>query len=228
MRDLTVKFVLYGAVVVCALPVMAQRPPELWTFDKLENIGGYATTVLGHPRVIQTPVGQAVEFNGVDDALFVDNHPLAGAETFTWEVIFRPDRGGAQAQRFFHLQERDPKTGADTENRFLLETRLYGSQWALDAYVNSGDVSKTLFDDQRLHPLGAWCQVAMLYDGQTFRSYVNGELQGSAEIHFAPEGPGHSSVGVRINKTYYFKGAVREARFTRRALTPAEFLKIPK
>jgi len=34
-------------------------------------------------------------------------------------------------------------------------------------------------------------------------------------------------VGVRINKVNYFKGSVREARFTRRALAPEEFLKLP-
>ncbi len=31
-----------------------------------------------------------------------------------------------------------------------------------------------------------------------------------------------------MNKVFYFKGAVRSARFTRRALSPAEFLKAPK
>ncbi|HEV3198473.1 MAG TPA: hypothetical protein VGZ73_11210 [Bryobacteraceae bacterium] len=74
-------------------------------FDRLDQIGGHPTTILGHPRVIDTPGGKAVEFNGKDDALFVDVHPLAGAETFTWEVVFRPDPGGAPEQRFFHLQE---------------------------------------------------------------------------------------------------------------------------
>ena len=60
--------------------------------------------MLGNPRVVETPVGKAVEFDGVDDALLVDVHPLAGAETFTWEAIFRPD-GGRAEQRWFHLQE---------------------------------------------------------------------------------------------------------------------------
>jgi hypothetical protein len=31
---------------------------------------------------------------------------------------------------------------------------------------------------------------------------------------------------VRINKVFYFKGAVHVARFTRRALSPAEFLRV--
>ena len=44
--------------------------------------------------------------------------------------------------------------------------------------------------------------------------------------NLAPQGAGRTSVGVRINKLFYFKGAVRVARFTRRALPPSEFLKL--
>ncbi len=203
-------------------------PPEsqTWTFDRLDQIGGHKTTVSGEPRVIDTPGGKAVEFDGVDDALFFDVHPLANAETFTWEAIFRPD-GGAEEQRWFHLNE-NPATGADTENRMLFEIRVVDGQWCLDAYVQTGAARKTLLDRRRLHPLGAWYHVAAVYDGREFRSYINGEQDGRAELKLAPQGPGRTSVGVRINKVYYFKGAVRQARFTRRALAPDEFLKLPK
>src|SRR5262245_52802642 len=98
---------------------------EVWAFDSLQNIGGHKTIVLGEPKIIDSPVGKAVEFDGVDDALFVDNHPLAGSETFTWEAIFRPD-GGQREQRWFHLSERDPSTGDDTQNRMLFEIRVSG------------------------------------------------------------------------------------------------------
>lgn len=84
---------------------------------------------MGDPRVIDTALGKAVEFNGVDDALFFDVHPLANAETFTWETVFRPD-GGAVEQRWFHLNE-NPATGADTENRMLFEIRVIDGQWWL-------------------------------------------------------------------------------------------------
>ena len=195
-----------------------EPPSELWTFDQLEKIGGHPTTVLGRPRVIETPAGKAVEFNGVDDALFVDVHPLAGAERFTWEAIFRPD-GGAAEQRWFHLQER----GSD--NRMLFEIRVIDGRWCLDAFARSGTAEKALLNRQLLHSLGEWYHVAAVYDGQEFRNYVDGVQEGAATLSLAPQGEGQSSVGVRINKVSYFKGAVRLARFTRRALSPTEFLK---
>jgi hypothetical protein len=190
-------------------------------FDRLDRIGGHQTTVLGHPHVVETPVGKAVEFGGVDDALMVDVHPLAGAETFTWEAIFRPD-GGAAAQRWFHLQE----SGSD--NRMLFEIRVVGDRWYFDSFVHSGDADKALIDRERLHPLGAWYHVAAVYDGREFRNYVNGVQEGAAEIHFAPQLPGRSSIGVRINLVDYFKGAIHGARFTRRALPPSAFLRVPQ
>ena len=206
--------------------VPARAEATIWLFDRLQNIGGNKTTVLGAPRVIDSPVGKAVEFDGVQDALFIDNHPLAGAETFTFEAIFRPD-GGEREQRWFHLSEQDAQTGADTDNRMLFEIRVTGNSWFLDSYNQSGPVGKALMNRSALHPLGAWYHVASVYDGKEFRNYVNGVQEGAAELHLAPHGPGHASVGVRINKVYYFKGAVHMARFTRRALAPPEFLSLP-
>jgi hypothetical protein len=45
---------------------------------------------------VVTPLGRAVAFDGVDDALFVPAHPLAGAATFTFEALFRPDGGDVE------------------------------------------------------------------------------------------------------------------------------------
>jgi hypothetical protein len=217
-----------GLAVACAVQGWQPVPSETWTFDRLDRIGGHPATILGHPRVIETPQGRAVQFNGVDDAIFLDVHPLAGAETFTWEVVFRPDRGGAPEQRFFHLQEQDPKTGQDTATRLLFETRLIGGRWCLDSFALSGPSSKALMDRTRLHTLDAWHHAAAVYDGKEFRNYVDGKLQNAAEIHLMPQGAGHTSIGVRINKRDYFKGAIRTARMTRRALKPEDFLPLPQ
>ena len=204
----------------------AGAPAEVWTFDRLEKIGGHKTTVLGRPTVIDSPVGKAVEFDGVDDALFIDSHPLASAETFTWEAVFRPD-GGQAEQRWFHLSERDPATGLDTDNRMLFEIRVVGDSWFLDSFNQSGSASRALMNRTALHRLGAWYHVASVYDGEAFTNYVDGIREGAADIRFAPHGPGHASVGVRINKVFYFKGAVHLARFTRKALSPSDFLRPP-
>lgn len=216
--------------IFAAVAFAAQNSPEaeVWNFDRLDRLGGHPTKILGSPRIIDTPGGKAVEFNGVNDAIFVDVHPLAGAETFTWEVIFRPASGGNPEQRFFHLQERDANTGADTQTRLLFETRLTGNNWYLDSFVSTPAGSKALIDPQRQYPLDRWYHIAMVYDGREFRHYVNRELQQAAELRFTPQGPGRSSAGVRINLRDYFKGAIRQARMTRRALAPEEFLPLPR
>jgi hypothetical protein len=214
-----------GRAAGAPLRAAPQSASAVWTFDRLENIGGHKTTVLGQPRVVDSPLGKAVEFDGVDDAVFVDTHPLAAARTFTWEAIFRPD-GGEREQRWFHLAEHDPALGPDSD-RMLFEIRVAGTSWYLDSHIQSAGASKTLMNKTSLHPLGAWYHVASVYDGKEFRNYVNGVQEGAGEVTLEPHGPGQTSIGARINKVFYFKGAVHVARFTHRALQPAEFLKVP-
>ena len=227
---------MHSALIVTIAPmllhvVFAQTPIEpqtsIWRFDNIDSIGGHPTLVLGHPHLTDSPFGKAVEFNGVDDALFVDAHPLAGASTYTWEVIFRPDSDGAEAQRFFHLSEVDPATGKDTDNRMLFEIRIAKGQWCLDSFAESHGARRTLLNCDDLHPLGRWYRVTAVYDGKTLRNYVGNEMQVEGELHMAPQGAGHSSIGTRIDRRDFFKGAVFEARFTPRALEPEEFLKMP-
>jgi hypothetical protein len=209
-------------------PAGGQVEAAVWTFDRLDNIGGHKTIVLGEPKIIDSPVGKAVEFDGVDDALFIDRHPLAGAATFTFEALIRPD-GGAFAQRWFHLasDEPTPAPATPSNTRFLFELRVVGEQWYLDAFVNGPGYKQTLVFPDKLFPIGRWHHVAQTYDGETYRAYVNGQLQGEARIAFTPQGPGRASVGVRMNRMNYFKGAIRQARFTPQALKPEAFLKLP-
>ncbi len=205
-----------------ALWLFAASPTaETWRIDNLASIGGHAVTVLGHPHVVAAPGGHAVEFNGIDDALFLGVHPLAGAETLTWEVVFRPALGGAAEQRFFHFQE------DGTDNRMLFEIRVIGDQWCLDSFAKGGEGSQALLDRTKLHTLDKWYHVAAVYDGRVFRNYVDGVMEGEAAVHLEPQKAGQTSIGVRFNKVNYFKGAILEARMTPRALTPAEFMKKP-
>ena len=118
------------------------------------------------------------------------------------------------------MQQNAPST-----NRLLFETRLLNGRWCLDSFAQTDSGSKPLIDREKLHSLDIWHHVAMVYDGKEFRHYVDGVLQGSAIVALAPQGEGRTSIGVRINRVDYFKGAVRLARMTNRALTVEEFLK---
>ena len=227
------KRMLSGVALVGAmlcLTAVAQEPPKqvTWRFDDTASLGGHPTKVLGHPQVIETPMGKAIAFNGVDDGLCVDVHPLAGAETWTWEMIFKPDADGKPEQRVFHLQSIDPATGKDVaEERMLFEIRIRDGKWCLDSFATSGGQRLPLLNCEKRYPFGKWYRVTTVYDGKTLRNFVGDELQGEGDVKLVPQRPGHLSVGVRINLVDYYKGAIYSTRFTRSALGVKDLLKMP-
>lgn len=206
---------LLMTAALLVLPSAVQARSVTWTFDRLDRIGGLPTQVIGQPRVEDG----ATVFDGVDDAVYLPRHPLAGAKAFTVEALFRPD-GGAFEQRWLHLASDDPAN----QTRLLFEIRVVGQSWYLDSFIKGKGYSQVLIDPGRLHPVGRWYHVAQTFDGITYRSYVNGVLEGEAQVSgFVPQGPGNASVGVRYNRVNFFHGAVRAARFTDRALPPSKF-----
>lgn len=209
---------LLGLTLVVA--VAQAQDTVTWNLDRLDSIGGHKLTVLGQPRVIETPQGKALQFDGVDDAIFLDVNPLAGLKEFTVEVIFRPDAGGPKEQRFFHLQE------AGSENRVLFETRLTDDgKWFLDTFLKSGEGNYTQFAKDALHPLGPWYHAALTIDARQMRHYVNGKEELATAIDFKPLAAGQTSLGVRINKVHWYQGAIRQVRITPRVLKLEAFLK---
>jgi hypothetical protein len=219
---------LSGTLAQAPAATSKQPHQEIWRFDRIDKIGGHKTEELGHPSLIESPYGKAVEFHGNGDAIIVPEHPLAGATAFTWEVIFRPDGDGPEAQRFFHIAEVDPTTGKDTDNRLLFEIRILDKQWCLDSFAggNRGG-NLTLLNCKALHPLDQWYRVTAVWDGKTMKNYVGDELQGEGTLVMPAQGPGRSSIGMRLNKVYPFKGAVLMSRTVPRALPLNEFLKMP-
>ena len=215
--------VVAAGAAFAASPALAKPKATTWTFDRLSKIGGRATHVEGDPRLVDSPYGKAVQFDGVDDRLVIDQHPLAGAEQFTFEALFRPD-GGVFAQRWFHLAEDSPADGPPSTARMLFEIRVKDDSWWLDAFVTGPGYKQTLIFPDKVFPVGRWYAVAQSYDGKTYRCYVDGVLQGEAEIAFKPQGAGKASIGARMNQVDYFKGAVRAARFSRKALAPSKML----
>jgi len=191
-----------------------------WKLDNLKKIGGHMIEILGQPKVVKTDNGKAIEFDGVDDGIFIETNPLAGAKAFTIEAWFRPDPGGPAEQRWLHVEDLE-----NVESRAMLETRVSKDLWFLDTFLKSGDNRLPLYAENFKHPIGRWYHVALVYDGTEMRHYIDGKLELSGKIAIKPFGRGRTSIGVRQNKVYWFKGAVRKVRFSHTALKPEQFLK---
>lgn len=225
-RDLVI-----GALATSiASPAFARSRAEIWSFDNLERIGGHPIRIEGSPILVDSPLGAALTFDGEQDAVFIDSHPLAGAGRFTFEALFRPD-GGAFEQRWFHLEsDQNPPVAPGTgTTRMLFEIRVVEDHWYLDAFMRGDGYNQVLIVPEKRFPTGNWYHVAQTYDGTTYRSYVNGALQAEAAVPFKPQGPGKASVGIRMNKVNPFKGAIRQAAFVSgEARRPGGFvLKLP-
>ncbi len=198
------------------------RRPVIWQLDNLERIGGHAVTAVGSPRVVETDLGPAVEFNGSSDGLFLDANPLQGLSAFTMEVVFQPAPDGGEEQRFLHVEE------AGSGNRALVELRMRpGGQWALDTYLRSGTAGLTLLDRDRVHAPDRWHVAALVYDGRTMSHFVDGVRELSGEVAFAQLGAGRTSIGVRQNRVSWFKGRIHRVVITPAALAPGELQAAP-
>ena len=219
LRTLHAAICAVHLVSATSLAIENEIKPRIWDLNRLDKVGQYETIVLGSPQIVKSPKGTAIVFDGKDDGLVVKTHPLAGAKQFTVEVIFRPKSNGPREQRFFHMQEHGPD-----QNRIMFETRIVGkNQWFLDTFIKSGDQECTLYAKDFLHPTDRWYHAAIVYDGKTMHHYVDGKKELSHELKYEPQGQGQTSLGMRLNQVYWFRGAIRKAGFTARALTPGQF-----
>ena len=190
----------------------------IWRVESPKQIGRQTPTVLGAPRAVEEDGRKAIRFNGASDGLILPVIPIQGWKAFTIEVLFKPDGDGPEAQRFVHLEDK-------AENRGLIETRVTAQrQWYLDTflYVKARDAGVTLVDKTKLHPCDRWYWAALVYDGKTMSHFVNATKEKEGAIDFGPLGEGRTSLGVRLNQVFWFKGAIAEVRFHPRALAAGE------
>jgi hypothetical protein len=216
---------LMGVLVAGSAPPLARTTVGqateaiVWQIDNLTRIGGHAVTVVGTPRVLATPDGAAVEFNGRTDGLFLDVNPLESLARFTVEVVFAPAADGPSEQRFLHVEE----TGGG--RRALIESRMLpGARWCLDTFLLDGTSRLTLIDRDRTHAADRWYAAALVYDGTEMAHYVDGVRELAGPVTFRPMGPGRTSIGVRQNLVSWFKGRIRTIRVTPDALPSSRML----
>lgn len=224
IRDiLAVLFFLLAIVSIqaCSSSKGTSVSPHLnsveWQLGSLNASALTEESKSGNPSTISSPYGEAVQFDGKGDALFLERNPIVNLHRFTVEVIFRPDPKGQPEQRFLHMGEVDG-------DRMLIETRLTDdNQWYLDAFIKSGDSSKTLIDKNKIHPVGEWYHIALVVDDGKMDTYVAGNHELEGVVAFSPFKSGRTSIGVRMNKLYWFKGAIATIRITPKCLAPSEF-----
>ena len=203
-------------------PEESPIPGELrvWTLDAHDAVGDEKPQLLGSPRIAETAeYGRALWFNGLNDGLVVSHNPIAGWPVLTVEVLFKPESGGEEEQRFFHIED-------EGANRILLETRTANDSWCLDTFMKMGDTRTALIDYTKQHATGRWYWVAATCDGETLAHYIDGVQEVSAKVKFVPFVRGRTSVGVRMNQIHWFKGHIREVRFHPRVLTSTELQRV--
>lgn len=193
-----------------------EKDAVTWGLNGTDEIGGNPVTIFGDPKLISENEGEIVEFNGKDDGLLIGQNPIAEMQEFTIEVDLKPFRGGSEnrEQRFLHIQ--DPE---NEDRRILLELRLIDrDEWYGDWFIKTEKESLTLIDSSFTHPVEEWATMSLEYKNGTVKGFINGYLEVSGEIDYLPvDSKGKTSTGTRMDQRSWFKGAIREVRFSPKA-----------
>ena len=194
----------------------AEKSTVTWIMtDLLEAKEG--VSVVGNPKIIDSPFGKAVHFDGKEDGIFLEEMPLMNLSEFSVEMLIQFDTGSNHEQRYFH-------TGSVMEDRVLLEMRSDKNTWYLDGMVETRGNWVVLMSPEFTHRLGQWYHIAFTVKEGKQITYVNGNKELEGKIDFSPISKGATSIGVRQNRVSWFKGAIYSIHITNRALNLDEFI----
>jgi len=201
---------------------VAPQPTVNWVVDNTTSIGGFTPTVLGSPTVTTMDAGTAVCFDGTMDGLVLATNPIQGMQRFTVETLVYPEFTGTLEPRLIHI---GGSSAMSARLGIQMHANPSGTWHALIGFFSAGietDIEDTAYN----HPANQWYWLAVTYDGQTARVYVNGVLENSFDLTFNPMPAGSTSLGTRQNGQYYFPGCMRDVEFFNSAL-PASQLEKP-
>jgi hypothetical protein len=207
---------LFSALILLFSAAIASAQVR-WELNNLTLLNGDSIKVLGAPKLVETKMGKAMEFDGIDDGIVLETNPLANAEEFTVEMLFMPYEGGAFEQRYLHMQQ-------DNDNRMLIELRSKNKDWFLDTFIKSAPSSATLFAENNLHPSGQWYHCALVYKNRVMTHFVNGVPELTKEVDYKIVTSGRTSIGVRLNNVCWYKGIIKTVKVTHKALAPSDFI----
>ena len=224
-------FLILTGFVVLPFHATAQSDTffyEQWDISNLEEIGGHAVTIFGDPVVVATDLGDAVEFDGVEDQLLVDFNPLVDAKEFTIELVFWPAASYPDytEPRFVHIQDPEDPEG----KRVMMELRINANNHgSLDGFMKTDRGGLTPIDESLVQPTETWHHAAITFSDSTFTTWFNGlkELSGTCRYSESMVNPaGKTSLGARMNQVAHFSGRIKTLKISHACLEPEQFLSI--
>jgi hypothetical protein len=195
-------------LMVLALQVnIAVGNDSYWSLDAADIDGnivkdiwdGKDGEITGAPQIVNGKMGEALQFNGVDEFITVsalNMSPSVYPEiTLTAWVYPTSDGTGGQANRRFLFGHDD----GGWDRGLLIE----GTQWRL----GTGD---TYWDTGVSVEVGSWQHVAMVYDSSDIKFYMNGAESSYGSPGVLGDGNDFLLIGTHPSQARYFEGIIDE------------------
>ena len=240
----TLKPVLIAIVFLVFFSLAAQAAIDdgliaHWSFDAcdLQDSGpnGFnAGTLIGNPMCVQGAQGFAFEFYG-NDFIRIPDVPVAPTQ-HSYALWFRP------AQDLDSNSPRQDLLYADVDLDVILQTlgrphitlnHDADGKIGFHPHIipdNGGNpaTSDAIESSTDTWQANRWYHAAFTWDGATFLTYIDGELQQVFDA--LPSGVSHVYEGivlaVRGNEEFFFSGSLDEVRMYDRVLTPDEVIQL--
>lgn len=168
----------------------------------------------GEPKWVKGVSGSALEFNGVDNWVNVENDPIESAAPFSVSVWVNPLEYKKTAWEIKIVQQRLPVT---SWSLYQYERNVSLVLWHADKVAYTAEAKNALTVDEWVHIVG-------IFDGKNVKIFVNGELKGSKEV---ADSVIESTGGIQIGwdgtaKDREFHGKIDEVRIYNRAISNEE------
>lgn len=189
--------------------------------NALDATGVNHGTLMGGAGFAPGKIGQAFDFDGVDDYVSVPNHVSLDVDAVTVAAWVRPESLGEIRTS---IVWRGRSVELTTNNSFTFIWQGTNVIWQ----VGTGGNKITSLGSDEL-PLNQFTHIAGVYSGADYRLYVNGVLTAHVQNSDGPVGGVHPSIPMFIGASgilgvphRYFDGQVDDLRIYNHALTPNE------
>ena len=217
LRTLLVCFVFVSLTILTASVFADDTLVAYWSFDDtVKDLSGNGNDgeIKGDPQWVEGKFGKALQFDGVDDFVFVkDSDSLDVTDALTLEAWIKPEAIPASGERKVVYKS----------DAYLIKVR--SSKISCDVNVNGWIGS--LYDVKNT-PLDEWYHVAVVYDGTAEILYINAvevdrkERSGKISATAKHLGIGAIKKDDNSNPYDFFKGLIDEVRIYSRAMGPDE------